>query len=106
MQGYIKFILFRLLQLNRSHSTGPLGMLKDMTFLLFSLFLIMIMGLHFTRIDATSEIPSNATYCPTLNCGHIFNNDHPFWQQNQELEHWTGELVPYETETSIFLITR
>ena len=53
MQGYIKLILFRLLQLNRSHSIGPWGMPKDMTFLLF-FFLIRTMSLHFTCIDATS----------------------------------------------------
>ena len=35
MQGYIKLILFRLLQLNWSHSIGPWGMPNDMTFLLF-----------------------------------------------------------------------
>ena len=55
-----KLILFRLLQLNWSHSAGPWGMPKDTTFLLFSLFLIMTMSLHITCIDATSIIPSNA----------------------------------------------
>ena len=64
MQGYIKLILFRLLQLNRSHSIGPWGMSKDMTFLLFSLFLIMTkspLHLYWCHFCNTKQ----CTYCST-----------------------------------------
>ena len=64
MQGYIKLILFRLLQLNRSHSIGPWGMPKDMTFLHFSLFLIMTkspLHLYWCHFCNTKQ----CTYCST-----------------------------------------
>ncbi|XP_030962501.1 uncharacterized protein LOC115983817 [Quercus lobata] len=66
-------------------------MSKNMTLLLSSVLLIMTMSLSFTYGDAISVIPSNATYSPTFAWGYVFIIDHPFRQQNQQLEHWTGE---------------
>ena len=66
-------------------------MSKYMTLLLSSVLLIITMSLPFTYGDASSVIPSNATYSLTFNCGDVYIIDHPYRQQNQQLQYWTGE---------------
>ena len=66
-------------------------MSKYMTPLLSSVLLIITMSLPLTYGDASSVIPSNATYSLTFNCGNVYIIDHPYRQQNQQLQYWTGE---------------
>ena len=77
-------------------------MSKYMTLLLSSVLLIITMSLPFTYGDASSVIPSNATYSLTFNCGNVYIIDHPYRQQNQQLQYWTGEseiFVRYGNQT-------